>query len=216
MFKHDLLWTYADVKLQYIPGSNLFSVVIIHNLWGNHQKIQGLHVGTFLRLENRYICGVSDACIQQIHYRLSATFSDKYRWLNFTRSLGWRSSMDKTIKKASLVLYIARTLRAMPWPTWHLKAVRHSWVHLLWLKFVTVKDESVSDSIWGASIDVGCRLYMHYNDDQYWLCVHQLQKVGGSDLTLRHKRPPLYVWHSSIRSYNQVISVSATSYRHEC
>ena len=41
-----------------------------------------------MRLENRYVCRVSDACIQRIDKRLSATFSDKYRWPKFMRSLG--------------------------------------------------------------------------------------------------------------------------------
>ena len=43
------------------------------------------------------ICRVSDACIQRIHYKLSATFSDKYRWPNFTRSLGWHNPVDKCV-----------------------------------------------------------------------------------------------------------------------
>ena len=50
-------------------------------------KMQGVH-GAFLKLENRYICRVSDTCIQRIHYKLSATFSGKHRRPNFTRSLG--------------------------------------------------------------------------------------------------------------------------------
>ena len=49
-----------------------------------------------------------NACIQWIHYKLSATFSEKYRWLNFTRFLGLHNAMDKI--KASLALYIARTI----------------------------------------------------------------------------------------------------------
>ena len=31
----------------------------------------------------------------QIHYKLSATFSEKYRWLNFTHFLGLDNAMDK-------------------------------------------------------------------------------------------------------------------------
>ena len=31
---------------------------------------------------NKYVEYLSYACIQQIHYKLSATFSEKYCWLN--------------------------------------------------------------------------------------------------------------------------------------
>ena len=74
------------------------------------------------------------------------------------------------INKASLVLYIARMLNAMPRPTWCSEAVQCCRVHLLWLKLVIVEVESrlVSDSNlcdWGAGIDVACRLCTHYIDD---------------------------------------------------
>ena len=98
---------------------------------------------------NRYICRVSDACSQWIHYKLSATFSDKYHWPNFTCSLGWCNPMD------SLVLYyIARTPCAMPWPTWHSEAVWRCWVGLLWLKIVSVEVKSQSKT---PSLRLRCR-----------------------------------------------------------
>ena len=50
------------------------------------------------------ICRVSYACIQRIHYKLSATLSEKYCWLNFTCFLGLRNAVD------SLALYIARII----------------------------------------------------------------------------------------------------------
>ena len=52
------------------------------------REFRAFMAGAFLRLENRYISRVSNACIQRIHYKLSATFSDEYRQPNFTRSLG--------------------------------------------------------------------------------------------------------------------------------
>ena len=82
------------------------------NLCGNCQKIQGLH-GAFLRLENRCICRVSNACIQRIQYKLSATFSDKYRQPNLRVIL---DDVIPWINKASLALYIARRQRAMARP----------------------------------------------------------------------------------------------------
>ena len=42
---------------------------------GNYEKILGLN-GAFLNLETQYVCRVSDGCIQQIHLKPSATFSD--------------------------------------------------------------------------------------------------------------------------------------------
>ena len=44
---------------------------------------------------SKYACRVSYACIQRIPYKLSATFSEKYRWLNFTCFLGLRNAVDK-------------------------------------------------------------------------------------------------------------------------
>ena len=44
---------------------------------------------------SKIICRVSYACIQRIHYKLSATFSEKYCWLNFTCFLGLRNAVDK-------------------------------------------------------------------------------------------------------------------------
>ena len=58
--------------------------------------------------------------------------------------------------------------------------------------------------------------YHIYRNIVIRLSVCPLRKVGRSDLTLRHKR--LYLWPSSIGSYNKAISVNAsfgTSYRHE-
>ena len=47
-------------------------------------------------------------CIQRIHNKLSATFSEKYRWLNFIHfRLGLHYAV---INKANLVLYIARII----------------------------------------------------------------------------------------------------------
>ena len=43
---------------------------------------------------SKYV-GVSYACIQRIDYKLNATFSEKYRWLNFTCFLGLRNAVDK-------------------------------------------------------------------------------------------------------------------------
>ena len=34
--------------------------------------------GAFQRLENWQVCRVSNACMQRIHHKLCATFSDKY------------------------------------------------------------------------------------------------------------------------------------------
>ena len=59
-----------------------------------YEKLQGF-AGAFLGLENQLICRVSCACIQRIHYKLSATFSEKYFWLNFTRFVSLRNAVDK-------------------------------------------------------------------------------------------------------------------------
>jgi hypothetical protein len=51
---------------------------------------------------------VSYTYIQRIFYKLRVTFSDKYRWPNFTRSLCLHTvHVFPWIKKASFVLYIA-------------------------------------------------------------------------------------------------------------
>ena len=74
--------------------------------WSNYQKIQGLH-GAFLIFENRYIiCRVSDARIQRIHYKLSATCI-----LSLTSTAGRTSrallaDVIPWINKASLALYL--------------------------------------------------------------------------------------------------------------
>ena len=55
----------------------------------NYEKFQCL-AGTFLRLENPFICRVTYECIQRIPYKLWTTFSDKYGLSNFRHSLGLR------------------------------------------------------------------------------------------------------------------------------
>ena len=69
------------------------------------------------------------------------------------------------INKASLVLYIVHTLRAMPRQTWRSEAVRHCRVHLLWLKHRNLSLSRLKVGLrlhlcyWGAGIDVACRLH---------------------------------------------------------
>ena len=53
------------------------------------------------------ICRVSDARIRQMHLKPSATFSNEYRWPNFTHSV---ADIIPQIYKASLALYIARIM----------------------------------------------------------------------------------------------------------
>ena len=48
--------------------------------------------------------------MQRIHYKLSATFSEKHCWLNFTCFLGLHNAVD------SLALYIARIIVTRGWP----------------------------------------------------------------------------------------------------
>ena len=63
------------------------------------------------------------------------------------------------INKASLALYTARTLCAMPWPIQCSEAVWCCRVHLLWLKISSIEVTSRSQtaslqlSSWGADID---------------------------------------------------------------
>ena len=84
------------------------------------------------------------------------------------------------INKASLVLYIVCTLRAMPRPTWRSEAVWRCRVHLLWLKHWNLSLSRLIVSLrlhlcdWGASIDVACRLCMHYIDVSYTMRIMQL------------------------------------------
>ena len=58
------------------------------------RKKQGL-TGAFLGLKNQYICRVSYAYIQRVHYNLSTSFSEKYHWLNFMRFLDVRNVVDE-------------------------------------------------------------------------------------------------------------------------
>ena len=58
------------------------------------------------------------------------------------------------MNKASLALYIARTLCAMPWPIRRSEAVWHCRVRLLWLKIVSVEVESRSQT---PSLQLRCR-----------------------------------------------------------
>ena len=55
---------------------------------------------------SKYLMRVSS---EYIHYKLSATFSEKHCWLNFTCFLGLRNAVD------SLALYIARII-TRGWP----------------------------------------------------------------------------------------------------
>jgi hypothetical protein len=47
----------------------------------------------FWDLKISKICGVSNVCIQRIPYKLLATFSDKYGWLNFLAYVIPRASL---------------------------------------------------------------------------------------------------------------------------
>ena len=83
------MYNYDIVYMLGFCGYEVIMVVydykpLLDNLRSNYEKTQGLN-GAFLRLENQYLCRVSNACI---HLKPSATFSDEYRWPNFTRSLG--------------------------------------------------------------------------------------------------------------------------------
>ena len=53
---------------------------------------------------SKYVEYLTRVAIQRIDYKLSATFSEKHCWLNFTCFLGLRNAVD------SLVLYIARII----------------------------------------------------------------------------------------------------------
>ena len=98
----------------------------------------------FLRLESRYICIVSDACIQRIYYKLSATFSDKNRRPNFTYSPCWRNPVDD---KAGLALYSTHAVfHAATNPMFRSCMVWRCRVCLLWLKIVDVKVDSQSQT----------------------------------------------------------------------
>ena len=44
---------------------------------------------------SKYVEYLMRVYIQRIHYKLSATFSEKYCWLNFTCFLGLRNAVDK-------------------------------------------------------------------------------------------------------------------------
>ena len=44
---------------------------------------------------SKYVEYLTRVYIQRIHYKLSATFSEKYCWLNFTCFLGLRNAVDK-------------------------------------------------------------------------------------------------------------------------
>ena len=104
---------------------------------------------------------VSDTCIQRLHYKLSATFSDKYTYLpNFTLSLGWRNPAD------SLALYIvyAAVVLAMLRPIWSSPRsyIRCCQVCLLWSKRwnVSLLRSTVGFRLhlcdWDASVSMRC------------------------------------------------------------
>ena len=90
------------------------------------------------------------------------------------------------INKASLVLYIARTLRAMPRPIWCSEAIRCCWVHLLWLKHRSLSlsrsrvDFRLHLCDWlRCRIEAACRLCMHHIDDLYHIMHHEHYAATG-------------------------------------
>jgi hypothetical protein len=102
------------------------------NLRGKYAKSQGLN-GALLRLENRYLSRLLRVYPANT---LRITFSDKYRWLNFTRFLGLHNPVDK----ASLALFIARI--SVPWSETEFVFVIEAYRYrVIW------GQESVSDSI---------------------------------------------------------------------
>ena len=71
--------------------------------------------------------------------RVSSEYITSWALLSLTNTAGQTSNILLAdvipwINKASLMLYIACMVHAMPRPTWHLEAVWHYWIHLLWLK----------------------------------------------------------------------------------
>ena len=77
------------------------------------------------------------------------------------------------INKASLVLYIARTLCAMPRPTWCSEAVWRCRVRLLWLKIVSVEVESRSQtpSLW-LRRQYQCVYALYWRPFTIWTIMH--------------------------------------------
>ena len=76
-----------------------YDEIIWCNLWGNYASLEpfwDLKISKDVEL-------VSYVCIQWIHYKLSATFSDKYRWCNSCVLLAY---VMPWINIASLALHI--------------------------------------------------------------------------------------------------------------
>ena len=120
------------------PVAIYFSAVIRHNLKfrASMKPFWDLKIGIYVE--------------HLMH--VSSEYITSWVLLSLTSTTGWTSSIPLAdiipwINIASLVLYIAHTLRAMLRPTWCSEAVRHCRIRLLWLKLVIVEVESRSQTL---------------------------------------------------------------------